>query len=224
MLAVTARRLARRAVVSAVGGLAVAGVLTAPAAAEPPNGDDATVHAAGVMLVPNDLPAPIRAGRRHSFGSDTAVLTSPFLCNLKTRTVTLPDVLQSSSSDVFGFRHRAMSQDVYDYGSVGAAGAAWNALVRRLERCDRGATRVSTGRMTVSVVGQTGRWIRAGSPAGTRSFTTWVVVGTTIQSVEYAVPWRQRLAATQRRAVEALASSLAARWIEVDTPVVPAAG
>lgn len=207
-----------------LAGTLVAGLSASPAVAEPPNGDDETVHAASVMLVPSDLRAPILAGHRHSFASDTAIPTAAFLCSVKTRTLTLPDVLQSSTSDVYGFRRRAVVQGVYDYGSVGAAGAAWNALVRRLARCDRRADRVSTGQMTVSVAGQTGRWVREGSPAGTRSFTTWVVVGTTIQSVEYAVPWHQRLSRAQRRAVEALASSLAGRWIEVDTPVVPTAG
>ena len=221
----------RMPALACAAGLVAGLVLVAsPASADVPNGQDALARSAGVMLAPADVPLSMRVGSQYGFSALEGIASTPDLCMRNARLVSGSPTPTSYSAGVDGGERskRRVAQDVYEYGSLAAAAAAWNTLVRGAEKCSGTVTEtvdgrtttqaLTTGRTGATIVGQTGVWVLADvsgdtSRSDTDRYTTYFVVGSTIQATTWISRARLKVDSGRRAFIQGLAVTLASRWL-----------
>jgi hypothetical protein len=222
---------------AAAGAVAISTLLAAMAGAGPvladaANGQDAVVHAAGVMLAVGDVPPALGVGSQSSFISFQGPPARPDLCFVRNRyvsgTITHSSFLAGVEAGDRG--RRMVQQTVYEYGSAEAAASAWSGMAAARVRCtestsydDNGTTvhgRVSNGRTAASASGPPGIWILEdvssvghGYDGNDDAYTVYQLAGTTIQSTAWTDDAKGRVTSGQRAFVDSLALALADRWV-----------
>jgi hypothetical protein len=202
--------------------------------------DSTLTKAERTMVQPADVPAGLPMataadGGWSSFQSSVPGMGPDSSCRaqakLPTGTATFTTVL-FSGGDVFGITGKgSVVQQVEVYGSADEAKAAWQAVTAELATCSlnpdaaipakKPFTRTTNGTSSVVVGGVTGVWTASldtfpttGKGFTNGAYTVSLLVGDSIQQVTYSLTRKGVGEVTvDRAAVEALASSLAQRWI-----------
>jgi len=220
----------------AAGMAAVLGALGAGSALAAPTTEQLT-RAVQTMLTRADIPDGIRVSTKgYGFTANEGTGPQPWLCSTNNKVRLGPEAVQQYQvelGDLDTRRDAALQQNLYLYGSVADAQAAWEKVKTRAAKCTGNtretdgegdmeytwSQRVRNGQAQFDVNGVQGLWIHSNSDNKSKDYefiddeyVVLYLVGNAIQTLEYDRDYKQDITGAERATLQALGKALAERW------------